>query len=57
MTQAASQIILTLIFLGAALAFELLGETQISVALVGAVLGQGTAVAVQSAVNGKNKEA
>ena len=56
MTQAAAQIVLTLIFLVAALAFELLGEETIAVALIGAVLGQGVGVTVQTTINGKNKE-
>lgn len=56
MNQALAQIILTGIFLCAALGFEVLGETEIAIALVGAVLGQITGVGVQTAVNGKGSK-
>ena len=53
MTQVTAQIVLTLILLVGAIVFVLLGQQELAVALVGAVAGQGAAVGVHSAVNGK----
>jgi hypothetical protein len=53
MTQATAQIFLSLLFLGAALAFVLVNEDEIAIALVGAVLGQGVSISITTAVNGK----
>jgi hypothetical protein len=53
MSQALAQIILTTVFLTAALGFVLFGEQGIAIGLVGAVLGQGISVTVNTAINGK----
>ena len=53
MSQALAQIILTLILLAGAVLFVLLEQQELAVALVGGVAGQGAAVGVSSAVNGK----
>ena len=53
-TQSEAQIILTLILLMGAVVFVLLEEKSLAVALVGAVAGQGAAVGVATATNGKS---
>jgi hypothetical protein len=56
MTSAKAQIVLTLILLLGAIVFVLLNQQELAVALVGAVAGQGAAVGVASATNGKNSQ-
>jgi hypothetical protein len=56
MSQALAQIILTMVFLGAAVAFVLLEEDELAIGLVGAVLGQGVSVTINTAVNGKGSQ-
>ena len=56
MTPAKAQIVLTLILLLGAIVFVLLNQQELAVALVGAVAGQGAAVGVASATNGKNSQ-
>lgn len=46
---------LTLILLAGAVLFVLLDQDELAIALVGAVAGQGAAVGVQTATNGKEK--
>jgi hypothetical protein len=53
MSQALAQIILTMVFLGAAVAFVLLKQDALAIGLVGAVLGQGVSVTINTAVNGR----
>lgn len=53
MNQTTAQILLTVILLVGAIVFVLLGEKQLAIALVGAVAGQGAAVGVHVAANGK----
>ncbi len=48
-----AQILLTLILLAGAIVFVLLQENELAIALVGAVAGQGAAVGVHTATNGK----
>lgn len=52
MSQTTAQIVLTLILLAGAIAFVLLEQQQLAVALVGAIAGQGASGVVRSAVNG-----
>lgn len=54
MTQTTAQILLTLILLAGAIIFVLLDSQQLSVALVGAIAGQGASAGIRSAVNGAN---
>jgi hypothetical protein len=53
--QAQAQIVLTLILLAGAFGFVLLEQTELAIALVGAVAGQGASVGVRSAANGNGR--
>ena len=53
--QALAQILLTLILLTGAIIFQLIDATQLAVALVGAIAGQGAAIGVQTVANGTKK--
>ncbi len=53
MSEATGQIVLTLVLLVGSIIFVLLDEHELAIALVGAVAGQGAAVGVRHAANGK----
>lgn len=52
MTSTSAQVWLAALFLGGAVLFVLLEETQLAVALIGALAGQGAGAGVRSATNG-----
>lgn len=53
MSEPVAQIVLTLVLLAGAIIFVLLDEHALAIALVGAVAGQGAAVGVRVASDGK----